>query len=84
MTPYSAVQMRQRNAHQRRQCRRLNRIIQRYRFCVEHAIIEVKEYRAVGTVWRHRRRALPRFVTISAGLVCRKKQIGLIIRIMYT
>ena len=78
VTPYSAAQIRQRNAHQRRQSRRLNRIIQRYRICVEHAIAELKVYRAVGTVWRHRRRALPRVVTICAGLVCRKKQIGLI------
>ena len=78
MTPYSAVQMRQRNAHQRRQCRRLKIIIQRYCICVEHAIAELKEYRSVGMVWRHRRRALPRVVTICAGLVCRKKQIGLI------
>ena len=78
MTPYSAVQMRQRNANQRRQCRRLNRIIQRYRICVEHTIAKLKEYLAFGTVWRHRRGALPRVVTICAGLVCRKKQINLI------
>ena len=54
-------------------CRRFNRIIQRYRICVEHAIAELKEYRAVGTVWRHRRRALPRIVTILQNAeVCSK------------
>ena len=77
ITPYTTVQLPQRNGRRLIQCHKLNRYIQRYRVCVEHAIGELKVYRSVGTIWRHRREALPRVVTICAGRVCRKKEIGL-------
>ena len=78
ITQYTAAQMRRKHGRQRRQCRKLNRYIGRYRVCVEQAIGELKCYRSISSVWRQRRSALPRVVNICAGLVCRRKQIGLI------
>ena len=79
VTSYSEAQLRLMDYRRKRKCRKLNRYIQQYRVCVEHAIAEIKCYRSVGTIWRHHREVLPRVVTICAGLVCRKKEIGLIL-----
>ena len=77
LTEFTELQLRQRD--DRLRCRKLNKYIRQYRVYVEHAIAEIKCYRSVGTIWRHRRSTLPRVVTICVGLVCRKKDIGLIL-----
>jgi hypothetical protein len=78
LTPYSAAQIRSKHGVERRQSLRFNRYVKRYRVLVEHAIGEIKCYSSVSTVWRHPRRLLARTVKICAALVCRRKQIGLI------
>lgn len=78
MTLHSAAQIRRKRGSNKRQCRKLNAYIKQHRVCIEHSIAELKCYRSVRTIWRHRRTILPRVVTICAGLVCRRKEIGLI------
>lgn len=74
MTPYTTQQIRRRDARQQRKCSKLNRLIQRNRVCVEHAIGEIKQYQSVSTVWRHSKRMLPQVVKICACLMRRRKQ----------
>jgi len=76
MTPYTSAQIRRRD--NRRQCRRLNRTISKYRIVVEHAIAEIKAYKCVSSIWRHKRHFLAATVRLVAKLVVRRKLIGLI------
>jgi hypothetical protein len=79
MTPFSAPQLRRKVGDDRRRAYRLNRYISRYRINVEHAIAEMKTYQSISTVWRHPRYRLSQIVRIVAKLVCRRKDIGLIL-----
>ena len=76
MTPYTAAQLARKEPRMRRKCVKLNRHIRHYRIIVENAIAELKQYKITSTVWRHPRPLLSQVVTISAGLVCRKKLEG--------
>ena len=77
MTPYTAPQLARKDAAMRRKCRKLNNHISHYRVSVEHAIAELKLYKAVSSVWRHPRPLLSQMVTICAGLMCRKRLLEL-------
>jgi len=78
LTPYYAPQLRRRQGDDRRCCRRFNRYHRKYRALVEHAIGQLKVYMCVNAIWRHKRTRLPRVVRICAALVCRRKEIELI------
>ena len=52
VTTSTAAHLRQRNDRRLTQCCKLNRYIQRYWVCVEHAIGELKVNRSVGTLKR--------------------------------
>ena len=76
MTPYTAQQIaRRQDLLEQRKCRKLNRLINSARVCVEHAIGKLKTYSAVSSKWRHSRRLLSRVVKICACLVQRRKQV---------
>ena len=77
MTPYTTAQIRCKQGRHRRRSLKLNRLIVKYRACAEHAIAEIKRYRAISSVWRHKRGLLPKVVHICAFLTSRKKSIGL-------
>ena len=79
MTPYTAVQLLRKEPRERRKCRKLNRRIRRYRTSVEHGIADLKVYRCISSIWRQNRRQLSCAVNICASLVCRRKQIELIL-----
>ena len=78
VTAISAQQIARRRGRDRQKCLKFNRLIRKYRVYVEHAIGELKVYKAVGSLWRHPREMLPLFVCTCAGLVCRRKELGLI------
>ena len=48
--------------------------------CNEHLTCELKCYRVVASVWRHPRPVLPKVVKICASLVCRRKEIGIVMQ----
>ena len=73
MTPYTAAQLARKEDRVKRKCKKLNRNIRYYRIGVEHAFVELKQYKITSSVWRHPRPLLSQLVTICAGLVCRKK-----------
>ena len=76
MTPYTAAQLARKEDRMKRKCKKLNRNIRYYRFGVEHAFGELKQYKITSSVWRHPRPFLSQLVTIFVGLVCRKKLDG--------
>ncbi|XP_053390139.1 uncharacterized protein LOC128553052 [Mercenaria mercenaria] len=78
ITPFSAGQVARRHGRDRRRCVKFNRYVSSCRIIVEHSIGELKTYRAVSTIWRHPRYLLPSVVVICAGLVCRRKELNLI------
>ncbi|KAL4232432.1 hypothetical protein ACF0H5_007125 [Mactra antiquata] len=79
MTQYTADQLTRKDPLMRRKCRKLNSLIKQYRVTVEHAIGELKVYKAVGSLWRHPRHMLPSAVKTCAALVCRRKALGIIL-----
>ena len=79
MTPYTSMQLRRKDGREKRKCLKLNRLIAKYRVCVEHAIAELRSYKSIGSVWLNKRSALPQVLHICGALVCRKKKIGQVI-----
>ena len=79
ITPYTSTQLAQKQPLERRECRKLNSLIKLYRVRVEQSIGELKTYRSVSLLWRHPRTMLTSTVKSCAVLVCRRKEIGLII-----
>ena len=79
MIPYTSMQLRRKEGCEKRKCLKLNRLIAKYRVCVQHAIAELKSYKSIGSVWWYKRSALPRVVHICGALVCRRKKIGLLV-----
>ena len=75
ITPYTSAQLAWKQQLERRKCRKLNSLIKLYRECVEQSIGELKTYRSVSLLWRHRRTMLPSTVKSCAALVCRRKEI---------
>jgi hypothetical protein len=73
ITPYTSAQLNRMDMRTKLKSRRLNRYITKYRVIVEHSIAELKTYKSVGGVWRHKRNVLPRVVQICGGLVCQRK-----------
>jgi hypothetical protein len=71
MTPYNRRQLNVRPDNVRRKCRKLNRLITEYRVKVEHAICDLKHYKIIGTLWRHPRRKLKKFVELCGAFVRR-------------
>jgi hypothetical protein len=71
MTPYTRRQLNVRPDNVRRKCRKLNRLITEYRVKVEHAICDLKHYKIIGTLWRHPRRKLKKFVEMCGAFVRR-------------
>jgi len=76
MTPYTGAQIRRRG--NRRKCLRLNRTISKYRIVVEYPFAEMKPYKCVASIWRHKRHFLTATVRLVAKLAMRRKLIGLI------
>ena len=79
ITPYTSAQLAQKQPLERRKCRKLKSLIKLYRVRVEQPIGELKTYRSVSLLWRHPRTMLSSTVKSCAALVCRRKEIGLII-----
>ena len=79
ITPYTSAQLARKQPLERRKCMKLNSLIKLYRVRVEQLIGELKTYRSVSLLWRHPRTMLPSTVKSCAALVCRRKEIGLII-----
>lgn len=79
LTQYTAQQIGRKQGVERRKCLKFNRYVKRYRIGVEHAIATLKVYKSVASIWRHPRPDLPSVTCICAGLVCRKKELGLIL-----
>ena len=78
MTPYTSAQINRKQGRMRRHGSLFNKYIRKYRVCVEHSICKLKCYRVVSSEWRHPRPVLPKVVKICASLVCRRKEIGIV------
>jgi hypothetical protein len=79
LTPYSMAQIRRKHGVERQQSLRFNRYLRRYRVKVEHTIAQMKIYKSISSVWRHPRNLLSNVVKICAGLICRRKDLGLLL-----
>ena len=77
LTAYKSVQIGRMEGPRLRKYRKFNSYLTCCRVSVEHSIARLKSYRAVSDVWRHPRHLLSRTVNICAGLVRRRKEIGL-------
>ena len=77
ITAYTKAQLRRKRGGDLKKCRKFNNYVQSYRVTVEHSIAELKSYKAISSVWRHSRTLLSKTVKICAGLICRRKEIGL-------
>ena len=55
LIPFRAAQIRRLPRDQQRLARRFDRRLSRCRIIVEHTIKHVKDYHAVGSIWRHPR-----------------------------
>ena len=77
ITGFTAAQLARKQGLEVRKCRTFNRHLQSYRVSVEHSIAKLKSYRATSSTWRHARTLLSKTVQICAGLVCRRREIGL-------
>lgn len=75
MTPFRQNQIRMVPMRLRRKYARLNVVMCKYRVRVEHAIREMKIYRAVGTLWRNPRWYLSSIVDICAALAVRRRRL---------
>ena len=84
LTPYTTTQLARKQGLMRRKCLKLNRLMQKYRVCVEHTIAELKCYKCLSSLWRHPRELLPQVVNICASPVCRRGKIGLIVYCGFT
>jgi len=58
MTPYTRQQIARKPANLQQKCRKMNRLITEYRVQVEHAIGDLKRYKILSTIWRHKRQHL--------------------------
>ena len=79
ITPFSGAQIRTMQGNLQPRALRLNSDVNSYTITVEHAICELKIYRCISGIWRHPRRRLSRTMKVCAQIVCRRKNIGLIL-----
>ena len=77
ITGFTAAQLARKQGVELRKCRQFNRYLQSYRVSVEHGIASLKSYKVTSSTWRHSRMRLSKTVQICAGLVCRRREIGL-------
>jgi hypothetical protein len=52
ITGYTSAQLSRKRGQELRKCRKYNRYVKSYRVTVEHAISQLKSYRAISSVWR--------------------------------
>ncbi|XP_071150488.1 melanopsin-A-like [Mytilus edulis] len=60
-TPLTRQQITTKPDHQKHKSRKFNRVIAEYRVLVEHAMGDLKNYKVMGTLWRHLRQK-PRLI----------------------
>ena len=75
LTSYTSAQLARRQLVERTH-RKFNSLIRKHSIRVEHAIVDLKTYKYVGSLWRHPVDMLSS--TVCASLVCRRKAIGFI------
>ena len=75
MTPYTRQQLNRKPEHLKRKCKKLNNLIKEYRVAVEHTIGDLKNYKVMGSLWRHPRTKLRQIVKICASFVCRRQNL---------
>lgn len=75
LTPYTSQQIRRQQPHIQHKSRKFNRILNRFRISVEHAIGYMKRFRCISTLWRHPRWKLSMIVEICEGLSNRHKKL---------
>ncbi|MES9881482.1 MAG: transposase family protein [Sedimenticola sp.] len=74
ITPYKSASIARQPPHQQHRMRKINLTLRSRRVYVEHVIKEIKTFRVIGGIYRHKRHFLAHITELCAGLSQRKAE----------